>query len=262
MRRLLFVSALAVLIGAAVMTVSAQRRWYGGAVDVAIDKPPVYDGRFTFARLKFTTGAGGYYYRGLPAWAHGYISDGQGQRAELNLAKILNSVTDMKPHIDGTCVVDVGSPDLFNYPVVYAAEPGFMVLDDKEAKNLGDYMRKGGFVIWDDFRSQYDWENFRATMERVLPGEHLMELAVTHPIFHSFFDMQTLEFHQYYDRGRPYFYGMFEKDDPSKPLQMIINFNNDISQYWEYSDTGFAPIDLSNEAYKLGVNYVIYSMTH
>ena len=58
------------------------------------------------------------------------------------------------------------------------------------------------------------------------------------------------------------FYGYFEKNDPSKALQMIVNFNNDVSEYWEFSDTGFAPIDLSNEAYKLGVNYVIYAMTH
>jgi hypothetical protein len=55
---------------------------------------------------------------------------------------------------------------------------------------------------------------------------------------------------------------MFEHDDPARPLQMVVNFNNDVSEYWEFSDTGFAPIDLSNEAYKLGVNYVIYAMTH
>ena len=55
---------------------------------------------------------------------------------------------------------------------------------------------------------------------------------------------------------------MFENNDPTKPLQMIVNFNNDVSEYWEWSDTGFTPIDLSNEAYKLGVNYVIYAMTH
>ena len=88
------------------------------------------------------------------------------------------------------------------------------------------------------------------------------ELPLTHPIFHSFFEIGTLEFHQAYDVGRPGFYGMFEHDDPARPLQMVVNFNNDVSEYWEFSDTGFAPIDLSNEAYKLGVNYVIYAMTH
>jgi hypothetical protein len=151
---------------------------------------------------------------------------------------------------------------LFEYPIVYATEPGFMDLSDKDATALRDYIHKGGFVIFDDFRGGYGWQSFTETMQRVLPGEHLQELPLTHPIFHSFFEIGTLEFHQAYDVGRPGFYGMFEHDDPARPLQMVVNFNNDVSEYWEFSDTGFAPIDLSNEAYKLGVNYVIYAMTH
>jgi hypothetical protein len=262
MRRALVPVLVTGLLALTAATALAQRRWFGGSVDVPIDKAPPYDGRFVFARLKFTTGPGGYYFRGLPAWAHGYLSTMQGRRSETNLAKILNSVTNMNPHLDGTRVVDVADPELFDYPIVYATEPGFMQLDDRDAHALHDYLVKGGFVIFDDFRGPYDWENFTATMQRVLPGEQPQELALSHPIFHSFFDIGTLNFHQAYDAGTPGFYGMFEKNDPSKPLQMIINFNNDVSEYWEYSDTGFAPIDLSNEAYKLGVNYIIYAMTH
>jgi hypothetical protein len=265
MRRLAFISALVALVAAASLTAAAQygqRRWSSGPVDVPVDPPPPFDGRFTFARLKFTTGPGGYYFRGLPAWAHGYVGGGEGRRSERNLAKILNSITNMNPHVDATRVVDVGDPDLFQYPVVYATEPGFMELDDREAHALGDYLKKGGFVIFDDFRGEADWENFRATMQRVLPGEQPVELPLSHPIFHAFFDIATLQFVQYYDRGTPIFYGMFENNDQNKPLQLIANFNNDISEYWEFSDTGFTPIDLSNEAYKLGVNYVVYAMTH
>ena len=256
--------ACALIIAVAGLTVEAQRRgrWFGGSgIDVPIDPAPRYDGRFTFARLKFPTGPGGFYFGGLPAWAHGYISLDQGSRAERNLVKILQSISDLQPHVDATAVVDVGSADLFNYPVVYATEPGYMMLSDAEAKNLGDYIRKGGFVIFDDFRG-YDWTSFEETMSRVLPGERLTTVDLAHPIFHAFFDIKTLEFHQAYDHGVPQFYGMTEGNDPGKPLQVIANFNNDVSQYWEYSDTGFAPIDLSNEAYKLGVNYIIYSMTH
>ena len=233
-----------------------------GPIDVPIDKAPPYDGRFTFARLKYTTGPGGYYFRGLPAWAHGYLSAIQGHRSESSLTKILDSVTNMRPHTDGTRVVDVADPELFDYPIVYATEPGFMALDDKDVRALHDYIAKGGFIIFDDFRGPYDWENFTESIRRVLPGEQPIELALTHPIFHSFFEIGTLEFHQAYDRGKPAFYVYFAKNDQSQPLQMIVNFNNDVSEYWEFSDTGFAPIDLSNEAYKLGVNYVIYAMTH
>jgi Domain of unknown function (DUF4159) len=263
MRRWLLPCLTTTLLLALAASSFAQRGWNRGPIDVPIDKAPPYDGRFTFARLKYTTGPGGYYFRGLPAWAHGYLSAMRGHRAETNLTKIISSVTNMNPHLDGTRVVDVADPELFDYPIVYATEPGFMQLDDKDARALHDYIAKGGFVIFDDFRRDYDWENFRATMQRVLPGEVPMRLALTHPIFHSFFEITTLKFHQAYDYDlEPMFYGYFEKNDPSKPLQMIVNFNNDVSEYWEYSDTGFAPIDLSNEAYKLGVNYVVYAMTH
>ena len=262
MRRWLVPGLTALLIAASAAGVLAQRRWFGAPVDAPIDKAPPYDGQFTFARLKFTTGPGGYYYGGLPAWAHGYIPIREGSRAETNLVKILNAVTNMKPHIDGTRVVDVSDPELFQYPVVYATEPGFMQLSDKDVVAMREYLQKGGFIIFDDFRGPYDWENFSASMRRVLPNEQLVELTLDHPIFHSFFEIGTLEFHQAYDRGRATFYGVFPNNDHSKPLRMIVNFNNDVSQYWEWSDTGFAPIDLSNEAYKLGVNYVIYAMTH
>jgi uncharacterized protein DUF4159 len=263
MRRWLQPALTIAFLMALAATIAAQGgRFRSPPIDVPIDKAPPYDGRFVFARLKFTTGPGGYYFRGLPAWAHGYLSALQGHRSETNLVKILNSVTNMNPHLDGTRVVDVADPELFEYPIVYATEAGFMELDDKGVANLRDYIRKGGFIIFDDFRGDYAWQNFTEAMQRVLPGEHLQELPLTHPIFHSFFDIGTLEFHQAYDVGKPGFYGMFEHDDPTKPLQMIVNFNNDVSEYWEYSDTGFAPIDLSNEAYKLGVNYVIYAMTH
>jgi hypothetical protein len=255
------VPCLLILLAAAAAA-SAQRRWNASPIEVPIDPAPAYDGRFVMARLKFTTGPGGYYFRGLPAWAHGYSTSIQGRRAEDNLAKILNSVTNMKPHVDGTAVVDVEDPQLFEYPIVYATEPGFMQLTDADATKMHDYLVKGGFIIFDDFRGPYDWQNFSESMQRVLPGEHLAEIPLSHPIFHAFFDIGTLEFHQAYDRGAPGFYGIYERDDPRNRLQMIVNFNNDVSEYWEYSDTGFAPIDLSNEAYKLGVNYVVYGMSH
>ena len=113
MRRLAFVSALlAIIVGSGIGAFAqfGQRRWSSSPVDVPIDPPPPFDGRFTFARLKFTTGPGGYYFRGLPAWAHGYIGGGEGRRSERNLAKILNSITNMSPHVDATRVVDVGDP--------------------------------------------------------------------------------------------------------------------------------------------------------
>ena len=78
-----------------------------------------YDGQFTFARIKYATGPGRYYYRNLPAWAHGYVPDPRrgGGRGEDNLMKIMNEVTYLQPHLDGSVVHALDDPPLFKYPV-------------------------------------------------------------------------------------------------------------------------------------------------
>jgi hypothetical protein len=177
--------------------------------------------------------------------------------------KILNEITTLEPYMGpaGGTIVDIGSPDLFKYPLAYMCEPGYWSQTDEEAANLRAYLKKGGFIIFDDFRGG-DWMNFEMQMRRVLPDVRFVQLDLSHPVFHAFFDIETLAFHQFYDRDTPFFYGVFENNDPQKRLVAVVNYNNDIGEYWEFSDTGWTPIDLSNEAYKFGVNYIIYGMTH
>lgn len=228
-----------------------------------------YDGRFTFARLRYQMGAFGdgfgeegfFRRRGgwrEPPWSHDY------PRAERNFMKILKEISTIDPYLGpaGGAIVDIGSPELFKFPLAYMSEPGYWTQTDQEAENLRRYLQKGGFLIFDDFRGG-DWVNFENELKRVLPDARVVELDITNPIFHSFFDVETLDFVQFYGRGeKALFLGVFEDNDPQKRLLLIANYNNDIGEYWEYSDTGWTPIDLSNEAYKLGVNYVVYGMTH
>ena len=61
---------------------------------------------------------------------------------------------------------------------------------------------------------------------------------------------------------RPSYYGIYEQNDPAKRLMVVANFDNDVPEYWEWSGHGLFPFDASNEAYKLGVNYIIYGHTH
>jgi Domain of unknown function (DUF4159) len=254
--------ALALLLGL-VSGALAQRR-FGFRGDMQRVEPEVrnlaYDGRFTFARLRYTTAPGGFYYRGLPAWAHGYPT------GELNLSKILKAVTTVDAHVDGGVVLAMNDPALFKYPVAYMTEAGFWELSDEEAAGLRAYLLKGGFLIFDDFRDDFrggGWATFEANMQRVLPGARFPELAASHPIFHCFFDIPAADvLPQYYDRGRPIIRGLFQDNDPSKRLMAIVNFNTDVSNFWEFSETGYVPISLSNEAYKLGVNYIVYGLTH
>lgn len=223
-----------------------------------------YDGKFVFVRLSYASGSfgGGFPFgrrgrgrgRGAP-WSHDY------PRAEHNLLKILDATTLMAPDLDAANIFGLDNPELLKYPLAYMAEPGYWTLSDQEAEGLKNYLLKGGFIIFDDFRGR-DLGNFEEQLRRAMPEARLVELDVSHPIFHSFFEIETLDFVQFYDRGRPVFYGVFQDNDPAKRLLLIANYNNDVGEYWEYSDTGFTPIELSNEAYKLGVNYVVYAMTH
>jgi len=221
-----------------------------------------YDGRFTFARLKFESPPNGYYYLGLPAWAHGY------PRAELNLMKIINEVSLLRPHMEAGNVFAPDDPGLTHYPVAYMTEAGFWTLTDKEALGLRAYLLKGGFVIFDDFREDWfrgggGWENFEKQMTRVIPHARFVDLTPDHPIFHSFYEINSLDdIPQFYDRGAPILRGLFEDNDPAKRMIAMINFNTDVSNFWEFSADAMVPIDLSNEGYKLGVNYVVYALTH
>ena len=268
MRRALV--AVALLVGA-VTAASAQRRLGGfgfGDYEPKV-KNPEYDGRFTFARIKYAPGPNGYYYRGLPAWAHGYVPVSSGYRAEQNLMKIMDEVSYLAPRTDESVVVALDDPDLFKYPVAYMTEPGFWTMSEEEAGGLRAYLLKGGFVIFDDFRhdghnnSGGGWENFEANMYRVVPELRLIPLDPASQIYHSFFEIDSFDIiPQAYDQERPEFYGLFEDNDPKKRMMAIVNYSTDISDFWEFSATGFLPIEESNEAYKLGVNYIMYGLTH
>ena len=100
-------------------------------------------------------------------------------------------------------------------------------------------------------------------MKRVMPEGRFVQLDVTHPIFHSFFDIKDLQFlsRTTLQHGMPTYWAMFEDNDPAKRIIALANRDNDLGEYWEYSDTGADPIDFSNEAYKFGVNYWIYGLT-
>jgi hypothetical protein len=245
------------LILASVATALAQRR--GGFGGGRFSQTPIvpntpYDGRFTFVRVRYGPDYG-FVSQRLP-WSHDYPT------GERHFMKIMNEVSYLDPHTDESNILGIGDPELFNYPVAYLCEPGYgFSLTDEEALNLRTFLNKGGFLIVDDFRYQ-DWGFFEQQMRRVLPTAQFRDLDLSHPIFHAFFEIKTLDVPQYYDPPPAIFRAIFEDNDPAKRIMVMINYNTDISEFWEWSDTGFKPIDESNEAYKIGVNYIIYGMTH
>jgi len=165
------VFASAGLVGLVAVTALAQGRGFrgfGGGLGGPFTVPPNvrYDGRFTFVRLKYTTAPGGYWYRGLPAWAHGYPV------AEQNLMRIMNEVSGLEAHTDDITVLALDDPELFKYPVAYIIEVGWWEMTDREAVALRAYLQKGGFVIVDDFSTGR--REFVAELART-PGVRLIE---------------------------------------------------------------------------------------
>ena len=222
-----------------------------------------YDGRFTFVRVRYEPAPGGYWAGGRPSWIHGY------PLAESNLMKIMNTVSYLGAH-DEINTLALDDPELSKYPVAYIIELGWWTLTDREAAALRAYLLKGGFLFIDDFKMPGwrgipggGWEPFATNMKRVLPEAQFLDMQPSDPVFHAFFEITDLtSFPQAYNSGPPIFKGIFEDNDRRKRLMAIINYNTDVSQYWEWSGRGFRPFDETNEAYKLGVNYLIYGLTH
>ena len=119
-------------------------------------------------------------------------------------------------------------------------------------------------LIVDDTRGErgFEFQNFVLHMERALPGLSVVALDHDHDIFDSFFRVDPLAVIPMYGPRDIQYYAIFEDNDPEKRMLAVFNFNNDIAEYWEYSDQGYASIELTNEAFKLGVNYVVYAHTH
>jgi Domain of unknown function (DUF4159) len=175
--------------------------------------------------------------------------------------KILKELSSIEPFMNGGNVFSADDPELHRFPIAYLSEPGFWTLSDAEATGLRTYLQKGGFLIFDDFFGEH-WFNFESQMLKVLPQARLVRLDTSHPIFDSFFRITTLDYRHPYFGHPSEFYGIFEDNDPSKRLMVIANHDNDVPEYWEWSAQGIYPFDASNEAYKLGVNYIVYGFTH
>jgi hypothetical protein len=251
----------AVTIVAAPLAAAAQRGGgffgFGGRRSGVYPNVP-YDGKFTFARIRYNNGFGR---RGGGGWAADY------PLMERNLTAMLTEITSMQPHMDGSNVHDLDDPELLKYPVAYLSEPGYWYPSDEEVRGLQQYLAKGGFLIVDDFHYDDEWWVFETAMRRVLPQARIDRLDVAHPIFNAFFELKSLEVPYPGSLGERglmgEFYGIHVDNDPIEPLSVVINYNMDLGDYVEWAQSSrtysFEP---TNEAYKFMINYLIYGLTH
>jgi hypothetical protein len=254
MSRTLQIMAIAAL--GCIVAVSAQT---GAAGWGRPDLP--YDTQLTFVRLRWTSGTFGVPVtgRGPNFWLHEFPG------AEQNFMTILRDFTLVDARSDGSLVLALEDPNLFRYPVVTMWEPGFWMLTDSDAMRLREYLLKGGFVIFNDFEGA-QWNNFDAQTQRVIPGARWLRMDETHPIFDSFFHLTEIDapnpINHHLSGLRPEYFGLFEDNDPTRRLMAIANYNTNLGEYWQAAGLGYFPLESLSQGFKLGINYMVYAMTH
>jgi len=230
---------------------------------------------FTFARIIYTSPSK----PALMAWLNDYPD------SDLNLSFRLQQLTSMKVDPDGR-VIKLTDPELFHFPMIFAAQPGGMLLTEEEVAIMRKYLLNGGVFVADDFWGERDWEIFSGQMERVLPGRKWRDLDISHPMFHSVFDLQgpmnnlqspSIHFwRRNYDPSNPSgrvsaIRGRGSEDMhvrawvDHKERMMIAAFHNCDNCYgWEREGENEDYFHLFSEkrAYPLAINLIFYLMTH
>jgi len=211
------------------------------------DPPPT---ELVIARWKFSTNGR----IGHMGWSHNYPT------AEIHLNQLLSEVTAVNVESMSYRIVNLDSPEVFDYPFGYVSEPGEMELNEVEVHNLRQFIDRGGFVLVDDFDGPWQFDQFRRQVLRAFPDRRLEPLSSSDEIFHTYYDIEDLSIWDPYVPGAdPVFYGL---RNSAGELAMVACFNNDFANFWDWIDQRRYPLKPSSEAFRMGINFVIYAMTH
>ena len=166
--------------------------------------------------------------------------------------------------------VRLDDPDLRRFPVLYAVEVGGMELTEPEVEGLRGYLDAGGFLIVDDFWGN-EWMAWEYNINRVFPDRPIVDIGLDHPLYSSYYDITEIK--QVPARGRGIYgrpteecYGCYPAvrgiyDDEGR-LMVIINWNTDLGDAWEWAEDPSYPLAYSTYAYEMGANMIVYAMSH
>jgi hypothetical protein len=219
---------------------------------------------YTFARLRYPSFRGGaMYWSARGNWTVDYPkADRQFVQGVRRLSRIHTKSVET--------VVDLETDEIFNYPWVYVVEPGHWDLPEKQAAKLREYLLRGGFLMTDDFHGTFEWGIFTASMSKVFPERPIVDIDNKDPIFHVLYDLderfQVPGIIMFYT-GRTYEYDGTEGKwrgiyDDNGRLMVGICHNMDLGDAWEWADHPQYPERYASLAYRVGINYIIYAMTH
>jgi len=250
-------------------------RQYPGVEYFTFELPPDWQarGEWAFARLMFPPGpndgyAGrfdGDFRQGLSLWTQDY------PRADRHFSEALRRLTRIQVRPVEQSVMMEDGDEAFNWPWLYAVQVGEWGFTEQEAKVMREYLLRGGFFMADDFHGDYEWEMFLKRIRFVFPDRPIVEIPDDDPIFHTVFDLDDRfqlpgAAHLYEgckncrEGGRgAHWRGIY--DDKGR-IMVAISYNSDVGDAWEFADDPQYPEKFSGLAIRVGVDYVIYAMTH
>ncbi len=163
-------------------------------------------------------------------------------------------------------------PRLFDHPWLYVTQNGYWDLSQQEIDMLREYFLRGGFLVTDDFWGPDQWEIFRRSMERIFPGKQIVDIALDDAVMHVLYNIEAKDL-TWIPGTRHIYGGQVQQPPGTTPawraitddrdrMVVAVNFNTDIGDAWEYADHPMYPEPMTALAYRYGLNYLIYSMTH
>ena len=205
----------------------------------------------------------------FPIQGWGWATDYPG--GDCKFMGAIHRLTGIRVHPDPN-VMEILDEDLYKFPFVYAVEVGGMYLDQDDADKLRKYLLRGGFMHVDDFWGPDEFANFEDQIAKVFPDRKMEKLPLSHPVFHTFFEID--EVMQIPNRGNGCNGGPTWEDgrdqnpailgisDDAGRLMVLVTYNSDLGDSWEYMDLPCYPVKYSGQAYRMGLNFMIYAMTH
>lgn len=249
--------------------------WVGGvalAPPADAQNPLAPDARYaglqwTFARIRYETWT-------LPPGRRYDIYDEPWTidfpAAEQNLSRRVKTVTAIQ--VNDPVVLTLEDPNIWSYPWLYLVEPGTLRFKEAEVPIVREFLLRGGTMTFDDFHGPIEWANFEREMKRVFPDRKIVELPRDHPIYHCFYQIdgypQTPGLGSFL-QGRTWEKGGYVgqlkaiEDDNGRAM-VLINFNTDMGDGWEWSNAADYPgyVKYTAQAYRMQINEIIYSLTH
>jgi len=275
-RRILLGLGGALLCFAAASEVHMPFREYPGVEYNDFPLPPDSQEKteFAFARLMYPPAPTARFdrsgsRRGGNGWKAGYSSWTQDYpRADRHFVMAVRRLTRL--HVRSVeQPVDLDDGDEFDWPWLYAVRPGEWKLSDAQAKALREYLLRGGFFMADDFWGSDEWAVFMESLRKVFPDRTVVDLPNSDQIFHTVYDLDdryrvpgawgVYGSGYQYDGSVPYWRGIY--DDKGR-LMVAIVANSDLGDSWEYADDPDYPEKYSALGIRIGVNYILYGLTH